>query len=257
MYLFVNNRKAKCVRVADRGFRDEAEFYWTWQVYSINGGMNRLHQGFSTSPKIDDGTYFEKGQIVKLNDPNFLIELPELEDGEERAITVDMYCWESDPASSTIAIKKTFTNAAANNLWKIYNEQEKKKRKAIREFEDWIDSSSKSFLTDLVSTASAASGTMIVPYLELAKECIPLIKTVVAMLRANSKDDLIGNRKLRLLYAKNGNSYMYRWLLDEGLGSTYDTQKEPYYLPLRFREDTGENIVDTQWLFQVVMSPDM
>jgi len=60
MYLHFNNRRAKCIRKSDTG--QNAEFYWTWQVYIPQDKHTLLHQGFSTGCEIDDGFHFNAGR---------------------------------------------------------------------------------------------------------------------------------------------------------------------------------------------------
>src|SRR5688572_14862990 len=109
MYLHFSLQKAKALRVSDAG--SEGEFYWTWQAYIQGKGETQLAQGFSTKCDIGSGLSFGPGEAINnLNDPRFTIALPDLNDGEERNVVIDLHCWESDHSSEEV--KSVFTNTA-------------------------------------------------------------------------------------------------------------------------------------------------
>jgi hypothetical protein len=250
MYLHFNNRRAKCKRKADAG--KKAEYYWTWQVYTEEGEKTILHQGFSIGCELDDGYKFSQGQEwpVPLNDPRFTVKLPELKDGEERRVVTDLFMFESD--SYTLEVKKVFTNAAANELWKIYEKVGKKKKETLKQFEKWLDESGEGFLEEFGEIVSGANA--LIPYLSLSKKVIPLIKAVIEMIKTNS-DDFNGFNRIELFYRKEADGYRFRWLLNDGIQKDFGEQREPLYLDLNFISPSAKNWVVTKSFFQVILEP--
>jgi hypothetical protein len=234
--------------MADAG--KKAEYYWTWQVYSEDSEKTILHQGFSIGCELDDGYKFSQGQEwpIPLNDPRFTIKLPDLKDGEERRIVTDLFAWESD--WSTLEVKKVFTNAAAAELWKIYEAAGKKKKEALKKFEGWLDSSGEGLLEEFGKVASGAKS--LIPYLALTKKAIPLIKAAIALVKSNS-DDFNGFNRMELFYKKEGDNYKYRWLLNDGIPKDWEEQEEKLYLDLNFMSPSTKNLVVTKSFFQVIM----
>lgn len=246
-YLHYNLKRAKALRVSDAG--RQSELYWTYSVYSPEkeGSKTLLRQGFSADPRIDTGDSFGVGDVRELNDPKFTVELPELHDGEERRVVVDIACWDSD--HSTAEVKKLYTNAAMEKLWEVYEATERKKKRALETFMDWIDNSSDDFVAAAI--AVAGTGGAALPYIALAKEAVPLIKAAVQLIRGNS-DDWFGTERVELFYSRSGDDYRYRWLVNDGIESDYGGQRDPYYITHHWLSDDGKNSVVGKAFLQVI-----
>jgi hypothetical protein len=255
MWLHVNMMKAKCLRWSDYGA--EAEFYWVYQLYIPNGsGLHVLHQGFSEGCPIDDGYSFRTNDRRQLNDPRFTVKLPELpDDGPEQRVVLDLSCWEADNATATTSVKALYTNEAAARLWQIYHANNQRVNKTIDDMMDWLDSDGMSVATTVLAAAGAATGgvaTGVAAAIKIAPKLVDLVRRLAYLLRDQS-DDYMGLRRFELFYAKRKGTYVYRWLMDNGIESTIENQQLPYYRDdVVFEEADRSNKIACKLMFQPI-----
>src|SRR5690349_9636296 len=133
--LFLYVAVANGIQFSDAG--GEAEYYWTYQAYyDLDANTMQLSQGFSLGCPLDDGYAFRPGDTRELNDPKFLMKLPELQENQSNVITLDLFLWESD--HSTEDTKKVFSNVAAQKLQQVYSDAKQVKQKAQDDFLKWF-----------------------------------------------------------------------------------------------------------------------
>jgi hypothetical protein len=243
MFLHVNLRRAKALAVSDNG--KESEFYWTWQAYTEDEKFTLLRQGFSTGAPLETGYSFGPGATIELNDPKFTIELPKVSHGETKRVVLDIHCWESD--GSTAEVKKLFTNDAVQKLWAIYEAAQYSKKRTMEDFEGWLDKSGLDLLKQAVGAISSAA----VGGVALAKEVVPLIKLAIQAIQNNS-DDYVGMLRAEILVTGTAIGLKYRWIINNGVEVWIEEEKAPYYVRHRFREASGDNEIETQFIFQPV-----
>jgi hypothetical protein len=242
MYLHVNMRHAKCLRVGDAG--SNAEFYWTYQVFTEHRDNTYLNQGFSLGCPIGGAYSYSPGDQRELNDPRFTVKLPDLNEGETRHFYIDLHCWESD--HSTEEVKKVFTNTASERLFAYYLENEKNKKKTQEEFMKWLENEDNDLLTKIID-----ADPIILPYVKIARSAIPLIKWAVELVKSNS-DDYIGISRSSLIYTKKDGHYQYRWMFNNGVETWIDEEEAPIYHEHRFQEASGNNEILAKLIYQLV-----
>lgn len=247
MFFHFNLRSATCIKNSDHVFGDNSEYYWTWLVYSQtedNEDYN-VAQGFSMGCEMDSGYDFNdsNSRYFRMNDPRFTVSLPEVARGESRKITFELYCWESD--NSTIEVKKTFTNYAAEKLLKIWQETDAKKTKTKEEFLKWLEESDNSALAQIISMAQIEAN-----YLKIAKLSIDVIKWAIEIVKTNG-DDFIGAKRCDLIISNEAEGIKYRWIFEDGT-EKWMTDEEKIFKEISFESASRDNIVNVSALFQII-----
>jgi|GEM_PF-2732131 len=243
MYLHTNLRYLKPLKVTDAG--RGGEFYFTYQVYSEAAAtLSALTQGFSIGCSIDDGVTARVGEQVEVNDPKFTIELAEVDEGKTRHVVLDLFAWESN--HSTVDVKKIFTNQAAEKLLTLDAQTRENKKKLEDEFFKWLDDSGTGILSDFVALTG---GSVALPYVELAKKVLPLVRWAIEVVKSRS-DRYLGCSRRELFYARESGKLKYRWLLDNGVETWILNETQPYFAPHTFRQDNGDNILAVQVIHQ-------
>ena len=246
MHLHFNNRIARCQKSADIG--SHGEYYWTLQMFMDDEENSLLYQGFSTGPEIDSGYSLEPNEEREINDPKFTVNLPELKDGEERRIVTDLFCWESDYSSENV--KKAFTNTAAERLWQIYEKNKKEKKESLDEFEKWVTDKDDSAISTFIESATSIAGVM--PYVALAKSALPIVRSGIEVAK-NSTDDFIGSNRVELFYKREGNSYRFRWLANQGIEEYEGEFPITYQQIFTFESGDRDEKIVTKSFFQVIL----
>jgi hypothetical protein len=247
-YLFFNVPVAKCIRFSDAG--GEAEYYFTYQAYyDLDANTLQLSQGFSLGCPLDDGYAFRPGDRKDLNDPKFLIRLPELQEKQSNVITLDLFVWESD--HSTEDTKKIFSNAAAQKLQQVYRDAQRVKQKAQEDFLSWFKEQGLGMLGEVASSlGSAAAG---VAFVGVTKQLIPLLEWGIQLVKSNS-DDYVGMIRTELIYKRVNGAYQYRWVLNGGAPRNWTLAEEaPLEMVTRVTEASNDNILDVHTLMQVLL----
>jgi hypothetical protein len=250
-YLFFNVPVAKCIRFTDAG--GEAEYYFTYQAYyDLDANTMQLSQGFSLGCPVDDGYAFSPGVIRALNDPKFLMKLPELQENQSNVITLDLFLWESD--HSTEDTKKMFSNVAAQKLQQVYSDAQQVKKKAQDDFLSWFNEQGMGMLGQVASSlGGAAAGAA---FVGVTKQLVPLLEWGIQLVKSNS-DDYIGMIRTELLYKKVNGAYQYRWVLNGGAPRNWTHAEEaPLEMVTRITEASADNIVDAHTLMQILLDGD-
>jgi hypothetical protein len=250
-YLFYNVPVIKCISFSDSG--GEAEYYATYQAYfDLDAHTLQLSQGFSLGCPIDDGYSFRRGQTRELNDPKFLMKLPDLEDGKANIITVDLFLWESD--HSTEDTKKIFSNVSAERLQQVYSDAKQVKKKAKDDFKKWLEDQGLGMLSSIASAlGGAATGAS---FVGISKQVIPLLEWGIELAKSNS-DDYVGMIRTELLYRKAAGKYEYRWILNGGAERKWiDAERAPLESATRVTQASNDNQIDVNTLMQVLLEED-
>lgn len=250
-FLFFNVPAIKCIRFSDAG--GEAEYYATYQAYfDLDGNSIQLSQGFSLGCPIDDGYSFRHGQTRELNDPKFLIKMPELQEGQTNVLTLDLFLWESD--HSTEDTKKIFSNVSAERLQQVFSDAKQVKKKAEDDFRKWLDGQGLGMLGQIASSlGTAATGAS---FVAIAKQVIPLIEWSIELAKSNS-DDYIGMIRTEILYRKNGGKYEYRRILNGGAELKWlDAETTPVVSATRVTQANNDNQIDVNTVMQVLLDQD-
>lgn len=245
--LYFNLNKARCIRLKDfPGIR--AEYYWTYQVYSTFDAKSVLSQGFSSGCEIDDGYKFSVGQIRELNDPKFVIDIPNLPEGEENSITFDLHMFESDFSSPEI--KKFFTNDSAQKLMAIYEAEGNRQKDAANKLYDWLGEDD-SIVYEFIR--SVAQGNPVLKFIETTTKAIPLIKNVVSLIKEFDSDDYCNMSRIVIDYRNNNSSYEYRIINNVGIPTEWSKTYEPHEKDLMFTSDNNKNSVAAQVILQFIV----
>jgi hypothetical protein len=175
--------------------------------------------------------------------------LPELADGKDNVITLDLFLWESD--HSTEDTKKIFSNAAAQKLQQVYSDARQVKQKAQDDFLSWFKGQGLGMLGDVASAlGSAAAGAT---FVGVTKQLVPLLEWGIQLVKSNS-DDYVGLVRTELLYRRVGDKYQYRWILNGGAPRAWThAEQAPLEMVTRVTEASGQNIVDVHTLMQVLV----
>ncbi len=239
-FLFFNADRLKCIRGSD-AFGDP-DFYFTWQVYIDKpGDLVPLHQGFSMGAPIDEGHSVAQGATIPLTDTRYTVELPPVAEGEEIKIVTDLFCWESDQSSAEV--KALFTNAAASKLFELYEANQQRKEKTIKEFMDWIKNDGLNIVT--------IAAPQVAPFVPIINSVFGLIEIAIRAIKSDS-DDFIGMSRTELFVSRKDGRFRYRYLTDGGVQITIDREVQPYFVMPFIREANGDNIVQLNALFQVI-----
>lgn len=246
MHLHFNNRIAKCQKSVD--FGSHGEYYWTLQMFMDDEEQSFLYQGFSTGPEIDSGYSLKPNEEREVNDPKFTVNLPELRDGEERRVVTDFFCWESDRSSENV--KKTFTNQAAECLWKIYEKNKREKKESLKEFEKWVSSRDDNTIASFIEDVTSLTNVM--PYVALAKGAVPLVRSGIEVAK-NTSDDFIGSNRVELFYKRVGDSYRFRWLANQGIEEYKGGFPVTFQQIFTFESGDRDEKIVTKSFFQIIL----
>ncbi|MAT39295.1 MAG: hypothetical protein CL946_06800 [Ectothiorhodospiraceae bacterium] len=239
-------RRALCNEWSDKLFDGASEFYWTWSVFlQKNDDDIDLAQGFSVGCPVNDGYAFNNTHDDKkeriLNDPRFTVQLPEVPEGKTAVVRLDIHCWEAD--NNAEAVKKAFTNAAAQKFLQIYEEQQQRQKAALDKFAEWLDDEDDSIIQTLINAGTLSSSTFAV-----AKDIIGLIGAGVNLLQ-NSGHDYIGIWRAELFIENLGDRYRYRWRFDDGVEEWWDDEGKIYRWA-QFKEYDGSNMLHSKLLLE-------
>ena len=248
MFLHVNLQSATCLRWADKIFDGTSEFYWTWILYQEQGNdYIKISQGFSIGCPINTGYEFNTSdkKYRGLNDPYFTVELPEVKEGEQRQLHLEIHCWESDGNAATI--KKAFSNSGAQKLFDIWNDQQQKRSKTNADFLNWLESSDNSLVTQLISGGFVNSGAI-----SIAKAALPVVKYAIESLK-NRAEEYIGVFQANLLIVKNDGIKEYRWTFDNG-SENWVKEEGKIYKDADFLEADSRNEIVGKFLIETTMT---
>ncbi len=247
MFLHFNMRRFKCLKKSDAG--SMAEYYFTWRCYvDKNENDMDLVQGFSLGCPVDDGYSMTEGDQRPLNDPRFTVELPDVAEGENKRVTLDLFAWESD--YSTEEVKKLFSNEAAAKLVEIHTSAQKKKNQTREDFLKWVRDDDNGFISDLVDAGVVASST-VTPYVTISKALFNLAGWVFRAVRDNS-DDYLGFTRAEIHYTRIGGELLYRWIFNQGAETWLMGEKQKIFQNWRILEADQGNELDAKFLVQIV-----
>ncbi len=230
------------------------EYYFTWRCYVDKNEQDiDLVQGFSLGCPVDDGYDMAVGEQRVLNDPKFTVDLPDVNEGEQKRITLDLFAWESD--FSTEEVKKLFSNEASAKLVQIHANAQSKKKQTREDFLKWLRDEDHGFIGDLVDTGILSAATM-TPYVTISKALFKLAGWVFRAVRDNS-DDFLGFTRAEIQYTRHNGQIVYRWIFNNGVETWLKGEKPKILQNWRILEADQGNELDAQFLIQIVAgSPD-
>lgn len=230
------NQSATCTIKPKSG----GEYYWTWQVRTGQLLDVLVTRGFCQGAAFDDGYRFAQGETRVINDPDFIVNLPELENGENRTVRIDFYCFESDDNNDTKRIKKLFSSPTLEHFINLYQGQEITEEKVKKDLSDWLDQS----VSGLFGRVSGSLNFLTAP-----GNLINLFDTVSSFF--TNYDDLIGYKYLELDYKKtDAGAFRYRWLAPT-VTSVYEEEQPPVVHEFVFTRADHEEEVKTQTSVQI------
>ncbi len=247
MFLHFNMRRFKCLKKSDAGKR--GEYYFTWRCYvDKNENDMDLVQGFSLGCPVDDGYSMAVGDARVLNDPKFSVELPDVAEGENKRVTLDLFAWESD--YSTEKVKKLFSNEAAAKLVEINSSAQQRKDQTREDFLEWVFDDDNGFIGDLVDTGVGTASTL-TPYVTMSKALFKLAGWAFRVIRDNS-DDFLGFTRAEIHYTRIKGEIVYRWIFDNGAETWLKGEKAEIFQNWQVLEGDQGNELDSKFLIQIV-----
>lgn len=210
LFLYVNTKSAKRIDLP-RSAESTAEYYWTWQVVSGNNGEISIAQGFSMLPRVDKGTPFKEGEVFDdINDPKFMIQLPDVREGEIKTATIEFFGWEHDSDENTMEIKKIFSNSMTKKLIAVMEKHRNQTQEVLKELQAWVKGE------DLSAIVSAIGSSMTFPLIPIISSAVNLIPDLAFLIQG--ADDYLCRKTVDIIYTKDKNTrqYMYQFVADDG-----------------------------------------
>lgn len=230
------NQSATCTLEPDSG----GQYYWTWQIRTGQLLNVLVTRGFCQAAELRKGYILKQGETRTIDDPNFIIELPEIENGEERNIRIDFHCFESDNGDETARIKKLFSSPTLEYFITLYEEREVIEDQAKKDLLDWLNTSASSVFKSLPSPLS---------FLSAPGNLINLFDTLSNFF--TNYDDLIGSKYLELVYTKTEGKFRYRWLAPT-VTSVYEEEQPETPYEFVFTRADGKEEVKTKTSVQIL-----
>lgn len=192
-------------------FNTKSEWYQTWQIcelealtedHDLNQKVDWAKQGFSVIGSPYDAPSYGDNEEREINDPKISFNLPDLPEGKQIDIRLDIHWWESD--SSTAKVRGAFTDSTLKVLMKAWEESGKDEQKAREELEKWLSNNG----SDLIKTISRVADVSEQTWLKIGMEILPLFSLIVDVVRKNSDDYLWMHRFIFQIRKKDG---VFEW----------------------------------------------
>ena len=250
MQLYFNLKKAKAQKTIDRGnIFNPADFYFTYSVsVEKNQSETMLVRGFSRGCEIGHGYEMRSGQQRDFNDPQFIVELPELKKGEEKHVVIDLYCWES--AGTSRLIKGYYSNAAVAKLLEIYDKNQENIKKAQDEFLKWFKSAAASAAMLAAPVAGAA-----LPWITLSSKALPLVADGIIAIKKMSDavpDDYVGLNTIHFFYRLENKTIRFRWIVNDGIETWSSTETDIIHIALPYQSGDNKLKLEASASFKVI-----